>query len=280
METHTSVHKVGTLHCGHRVGKKAHLRTGAAGQHHHVCHQGRRWLQIWRAGDAHIHAHLHPAHQQRAAHVETRIAQVAKRQRMQRAVGELFHGHQVGQHLGRVRLVGQAVPHRNLRMGGQLLHHALVKAPVLDAIEHASQHPRGVLERLLVAHLRTHWVDVGHMATLVVHRHLKSAAGAGGSFLKNQRNVAALKLLALGALRLGRFEFHRQIDQVADLGGAKVLQVQQAAVVQVGAHSGSRSMGQLMQWLPPRPRPSSLLGRVMTSTPALRSKVLVYTLRS
>jgi hypothetical protein len=34
-------------------------------------------------------------------------------------------------------------------------------------------------------------------------------------------------------------------------------------------------MGQDMQWLPPRPRPSSLLGMVMTSTPALRSRVLV-----
>ena len=43
---------------------------------------------------------------------------------------------------------------------------------------------------------------------------------------------------------------------------------------------GSRMRGQLMQRGPPRPRPSSLPEIVMTSMPALRSFVLVSTLRS
>ena len=46
------------------------------------------------------------------------------------------------------------------------------------------------------------------------------------------------------------------------------------------AHTASRSRGQLMQRGPPRPRPSSLPAMVMTSIPALRSLVLVSTLRS
>lgn len=44
--------------------------------------------------------------------------------------------------------------------------------------------------------------------------------------------------------------------------------------------TGSRMIGQVMQWPPPRPRPSSAPTMVMTSTPALRSWVLVWVLRS
>ena len=42
----------------------------------------------------------------------------------------------------------------------------------------------------------------------------------------------------------------------------------------------SRSSGQLMQRGPPRPRPSSLPGMVMTSMPLSRRKLLVVVLRS
>lgn len=44
--------------------------------------------------------------------------------------------------------------------------------------------------------------------------------------------------------------------------------------------TGSRMRGQVMQCPPPRPRPSSAPTMVMTSTPALRSRVLVWVLRS
>ncbi len=44
--------------------------------------------------------------------------------------------------------------------------------------------------------------------------------------------------------------------------------------------AGSRSIGQVMQRGPPRPRPSSSPGMVTTSMPCLSSIVLVATLRS
>ena len=44
--------------------------------------------------------------------------------------------------------------------------------------------------------------------------------------------------------------------------------------------TASRMIGQVMQCPPPRPRPSSAPTIVMTSTPALRSSVLVWVLRS
>jgi len=45
-------------------------------------------------------------------------------------------------------------------------------------------------------------------------------------------------------------------------------------------YAGSREIGQVMQCPPPRPRPSSAPRTVITSIPALRSKVLVWVLRS
>lgn len=55
-------------------------------------------------------------------------------------------------------------------------------------------------------------------------------------------------------------------------GSGRVLSVQNS--------TGSLMMGQVMQWPPPRPRPSSAPTMVMTSIPALRSRVLVWVLRS
>ena len=45
-------------------------------------------------------------------------------------------------------------------------------------------------------------------------------------------------------------------------------------------NAGSRSIGQVMQWPPPRPLPSSNPSIVITSTPALRSAVFVPVFRS
>ena len=56
-----------------------------------------------------------------------------------------------------------------------------------------------------------------------------------------------------------------------------------AAPSRAGAHqksTASRMIGQVMQCPPPRPRPSSAPTIVMTSTPALRSRVLVRVFRS
>jgi hypothetical protein len=48
----------------------------------------------------------------------------------------------------------------------------------------------------------------------------------------------------------------------------------------LAGQAASRSIGQVMQRGPPRPRPSSLPAIVTTSMPCLRSMVLVGTLRS
>ena len=63
------------------------------------------------------------------------------------------HGQDVGQHLGRVPLVGEPVPHRHTGEARQVLDVVLGEAPVLDAVEHPAEDPGRVLHRLLVAEL-------------------------------------------------------------------------------------------------------------------------------
>ena len=59
----------------------------------------------------------------------------------------LAHGQHVGQDLGRVELVGQAVPDRHAGVVGQRLDDLLVEAAVLDAVVEPAEHARGVLDR-------------------------------------------------------------------------------------------------------------------------------------
>ena len=73
-----------------------------------------------------------------------------------------------------------------------------------------------------------------------------------------------------------------------DLLRCEVAQRQEMAVIQVESHglrpfnvqAGSRMVGQVMQRLPPRPRPSSAPGTSSTSIPAARKSAFVSSLRS
>ena len=60
-------------------------------------------------GEAHVGAHQRAHHQQRPAHVEAAVADERVRQRVVGLAARLVHREEVGQHLGRVPLVGQAV---------------------------------------------------------------------------------------------------------------------------------------------------------------------------
>ena len=65
----------------------------------------------------------------------------------------LPRGQHIRQHLGGVEVVGQTVPHRHAGVAGQILHHRLLVAPVLDAVVQPSQHLGRVRQGLLLAHL-------------------------------------------------------------------------------------------------------------------------------
>ena len=65
----------------------------------------------------------------------------------------------------------------------------LGEPPVFDAGKHPAQHPGGVGDALLLAHLGAARVQVGDPHAQIHPRHLKGAAGTGGGLFKQQHDV-------------------------------------------------------------------------------------------
>ena len=89
------------------------------------------------------------------------------------------HGHQVGQHLRRVKLIGQPVVHRYAGKLSQFLDNFLCITPLLDRDIHAAQNARGIIDAFLYAQVRTSRYQVGDMGALVISGHLECATRAG-----------------------------------------------------------------------------------------------------
>ena len=88
----------------------------------------------------------------------------------------------------------------------------LAEAAVLDRVVHAAEHAGGVLDRLLVAHVRAGGADEGDVRALVVGGDLERAARPGRVLLEDQRDLLADELLFLPALLLGRLQLGREVD--------------------------------------------------------------------
>ena len=153
-----------------------------------------------------VQPHLGAADHQRVAHIVPRVAQVSELEPGQFAE-MLLQGQEIGQDLGGVVFVGQAVPDRHLGGVGKLLHNSLAEAAVLDTLKHRSKHPGRIGDRFLFADLAARRVKVGRAHAEVVRRNLKAAPGAGGCFFKNQRNVFAAQPVVRDAGFLLGFEF-------------------------------------------------------------------------
>jgi hypothetical protein len=191
----------------------------------------------FRRDEADIHPHLGRADHQRVAHVVARVAEIGKAQLRQGfARRVLQHGHQVGEDLRWVELVGQAVPHRHARVLAQLFDDGLAVAAVFDAVIHAAQHAGGVFHRLFMADLRAAWAEIGHLRALVERAHFEGAAGAGGGFFKDQGDVFPDQGLLFASGFFGGLQLDGEVDQVLDLRRGVVQQFQEVAVFQVDGH--------------------------------------------
>ena len=143
----------------------------------------------------------------------------------------LLNGQEVRQNLGGVELVGEAVEHRNPGVLRQLFHDGLAKAPVLDAVVHAAQHPGGVGNGLLHADLGAGGPQVGAAHAQVLGGHLKGAAGPGGGFLKDQGHVFPLQIpVGYARLFLG-LQVRRRVQEPLDFRRSEVQQLQKVLVV-------------------------------------------------
>jgi len=107
----------------------------------------------------------------------------------------LLHGQQVGQQLGRMKLGGQAVPHRHTGMFRQRFHQFLTVTAILNAIVHPAQHPRGVAHRLFMADLAATRAKIGDVCTLIVSGNFERASGTGRVFFEDERDVFTFQIL-------------------------------------------------------------------------------------
>ena len=146
---HIGVQHIGTLGGFSRVLLKGEGGAGLGGNGLTLCHKGRVRLVLFGCAGGEVQAHLGAAHHQAVAHVVAGIAKVNEVDALQ-VTKMLPDGEEVGQDLGGMELVGQAVPHRDPRIAGQIFHDLLAVAPVLDAVKHAAQHPGGVGNGLLL----------------------------------------------------------------------------------------------------------------------------------
>jgi len=146
------------------------------------------------------------------------------------------HRELVREHLGGVPVVGEAVPDRDAGQLGEHLDVLLLAAAELDAVVEAAQHPGGVRDRLLVAHLRPARVEVGDVRALVERGDLERTPRAGRGLLEDQGDVLLREVVDLAALLLGGLQFGRQVEQVPPLLGSEVQLLQEAAALQVDAH--------------------------------------------
>ena len=135
-----------------------------------------------------------------------------------------------------MELVGQAVPHRNTGVMGQLLHDLLPIAPVLNAVKHAAQHAGGVGNALLLADLAAGGVQIGHLHPQIMGGHLKAAPGAGGGLFKNQRDVAAAQGVVGNVRLLLGLQVRGQVQQALDLFRGKIQQLQKISALQIHCH--------------------------------------------
>ncbi len=189
----------------HVVGE-LDLRAGLGGDGLALLHQVGGGHQLLGPTGAEAHTQLGAHHHQGVGHV---VAGIAEEGELATAhIAELlFDGEDVGQHLGGMEGVGQAVPHGHAGVTSQVLHHGLLEATVLNAVVHTAQHLGGVRQGLLLAHLRGGGVQEGAAHAQIAGAHLEGAAGTGRGLFKQQHHLLAGEPLVLHAVVLHALEF-------------------------------------------------------------------------
>ena len=132
------------------------------------------------------------------------------------------HGQRIAEHLSRMPVIGQTIPHRNTGELRKNLNLFLLITAVFDTVKHAPQNASGISSRLLVSHLRTGRIEVGGVRTLIESCHLEGATRARRRLLEDQRNIAPLEVLDLDTILLRCFEFSCQINQRQPFGRSEV----------------------------------------------------------
>ena len=145
----------------------------------------------------------------------------------------LAHGQYVGQHLGRMPLVGEPVPHRHAGERAEYLRRLLGKTAEFDTVEHPAEYPGRVLDRLLVAEMGVLRTEIGNVPALVMRRDLEGRPGPRRCLLEDQRNVAPGQPAGPLAQVLRHGELRAQVDQVAEFLRREVSLLEQVPSLQI-----------------------------------------------
>ncbi|CAH0306401.1 hypothetical protein SRABI106_03911 [Rahnella aquatilis] len=185
-----------------------------------------------------IHSHFCCPDHQGITHIVSGIAQISEADLTEFFTRRVFkHGHQVGKDLGRMKLVGQPVPHRYAGEFRQFFHRLLCKTPVFDAVIHSPQHAGGVFHGFLVSDLAAARAEISHVCALIKRGDFKRTAGAGRGFLKNQRDIFSTQTRAFLTRLLIVFKRQRQGDQLLNFFRCEIKKFKKMTVFQCGSHN-------------------------------------------
>ena len=198
---------------------------------------------LGRPAGAEVHTELRAHDHEGVAHVVAGVAHEGELLAVEVAAELLLHGQHVGDHLRRVELGREAIPHGHASVRGEGLDDRLGVSAVLDAVVHAAEHARGVLDGLLLAHLRALGVEVGDAHAEVHGADLEGAAGARRGLLEEQDDVLSLEVAVRLARALLCLEVGREIDEVLDLLGGEVEELEEVAARDIYSHGVSFVIG-------------------------------------
>ena len=114
-----------------------------------------------------------------------------------------------------------------------------VKSAVLDAVIHAAEDARGILDGFFLAHLRALGVEVGHAHAEVHGPDLERAAGARGGLLEEKDDVLALEVAVRLPGALLRLEVGGEVNEILDLLGGEVEELEEVAARDIDCHGVS-----------------------------------------
>ena len=183
-----------------------------------------------------VHAELGADNHEGASNVVLAVAHEDEGLALDVVVEVLLDGQDVGEHLGGMPLSGQAVPHGHAGLSSELLDVVLGKAAELDAVIHATENAGGVLDGLLLAHLRRTRIEVGDAHAQIHAADLEGAAGTSGGLLEKQNDVLALEIAVRNASALHVLEVLGELEQVLDLLGGEVEELEEATAGEVNTH--------------------------------------------
>ncbi|MPM78519.1 hypothetical protein SDC9_125530 [bioreactor metagenome] len=126
----------------------------------------------------------------------------------------LFDRQEIGDHLGRMPLIRQAVPYRYTGIFRKIFDCFLAKATELDTIEHAAEYFSGIFNGFLFAQLNVIFPEIFRMRPKIDGSHCKSSSSTSGGFFEQKGNVFAFQITVRNISFLQILQMRRKINQI------------------------------------------------------------------